>query len=124
MGMLDFNLSGRDTVLNYVFMEAMWDYAEDASSFATDGHIRYYDCDLNRNYGDSLLRNLKLVAQTYTFSQLEKDAAILLYRYVRPFRWTEIDEIEKVRIDTAKINSLFDWIENELTPEDIDFEHI
>lgn len=92
VGLIDFNLSGRETVLNYLFMEAMWDFKEDADCYQTDDHLRYYDRDLDRKYDDSLVRNLRVVRQTYTFSENEKKAAVLLYRYIRRFSDPVIDE--------------------------------
>ena len=122
-GLIDFNLSGRETVLNYLFMEAMWDFKEDADCLI-DGYWRWYDRDLDRKYDDSLVRNLRVVGQTYTFSESEKKAAVLLYRYIRPFNGPVVDELKEVRNDNAKVGMLLDWIEHQIIRDDLDFESI
>lgn len=122
VGLIDFNLSGRDTALNYMFMTSMWDFGEDAGFYAKDGQKRYYDAALDKKFDDSLLHNLKIAGQTYSFSQLEKETAILLYRYVRPFRWPQIDELKEARDDSERVSKLLDWVEYELTREDLGFE--
>lgn len=120
-GLIDFNLSGRETVLNYVLMEAMWDFAEDADFYAAGGKKRLYDAGLDRIYDESLFRNLKIVGRSYSFSPLEKDAAVLLYRYLRPFSDPIIEELEKAGSDKAKAGKLLGWIEYQLTRDDMDF---
>lgn len=123
-GLIDFNLSGRETVLNYLFMEAMWDFGEDAAFYAGDDQPRYFDRDLSRRFDESLRRNLRLACQTYPFSESEKKAAPLLYHYLRPFSDPVIEELKKARDDDVKIGMLLDWIENEITRTDMDFESI
>ena len=105
-------------------MEAMWDFKEGADYYLIDDHLRYYDRDLDRKYDDSLVRNLRVVGETYTFSESEKKAAIFLYRYIRPFNDPVVDELKKVGSDNAKVGMLLDWIENQIIRDDLDFESI
>lgn len=123
VGLIDFNLSGRETVINYLFMEAMWDFKEDADCLIKD-HSRFYDRALDHKYDDSLIRNLRIVSQIYTFSGREKEAAIFLYRYIRPFNGPVVDELKRVRNDNSEVNMLLDWIENQIIRDDLNFESI
>jgi hypothetical protein len=119
VGMLDFNLCGRDTILNYLFREAMVDFNEDVLE-ENDEKV-YYSAVTNDTAIKSLLNNISLVKRYYTFSTIEKESAILLYRYLRPFWWNPYHEICSVKDNTQKVEKILDWIENELTRNDIDF---
>lgn len=119
VGLLDFNLCGRDTLLNYLFREAMGDFDEDVPYEGDEKP--FYSEESSQKAVDSLLHNISVVKEVYTFSEIEKANAVLVYRYLRPFWWPINSELRNIQQDDAKLNALFNWIEHELTREDIDF---
>ena len=121
-GVLDFNLCGRDTILNYLFREAFVDFSENVTS-ESENKI-YYSEKLNEQSLQSFINNIQIAKETYSFSETEKKAAILIYRYLRPFWWERPREICRIKNDDEKVLKLLDWIKNELTRNDIDFNKI
>lgn len=112
MGILDFNLCGRDTVLNHLFREIFLEYD-------VRGNDIFYSKEANNITTELFLAKVRLVAEVYPLSKLEKSSAVLIYRYLRPFWWRPSHEIEKVKNDDQKVRQIFDWVENELTRTDI-----
>ncbi len=80
-----------------------------------------YSWKENEKATEMFLFSLRTAAQTYLFSKTEKDAAILLYRYLRPF-WRNGQEVKQVKNDSQKVSQILRWAEHELTRTDICFE--
>ena len=97
VGVFDFNLCGRDVFLNYLFREIHWQYDE-----------KY------------LLETLKKVSNVYCFSDLEKQAAPLLYRCLKPLWYTEIERLKAAGTDENAIRNCLDKTEK-LQTKEIDF---
>ncbi|MDE6925940.1 MAG: hypothetical protein K2P59_11885 [Acetatifactor sp.] len=114
VGMLDFNLCGRDTVLNHLFREILLEYDICKNDI-------FYSKEPNDRTTELFLSKVRLVAEAYPFSELEKSAAVLVYRYLRPFWWRPSHEIEKVKDDAEKVCRIFEWVENELARTDLVF---
>lgn len=114
VGMLDFNLCGRDTVLNHLFREILLEYDICKNDI-------FYSKEANDRTTELFLSKVRLVAEAYPFSELEKSAAVLVYRYLRPFWWRPSHEIEKVKDDAEKVCRIFEWVENELARTDLVF---
>jgi len=95
VGVFDFNLCGRDVFLNYLFREIHWQYDE-----------KY------------LLETLRKVSQVYCFSDLEKQAAPLLYRCLKPL-W-DIKALKDTGNDENAIQVELDNTE-ELQTKEIEF---
>lgn len=114
IGMLDFNLCGRDTVINYLFNEIMVECD-------CCGYDVFYSKEANDKTIKLFLAKIRLIADIYEFSEAEINAAILVYRYLKPFWWRPAHEIENVKEDEQKVLKIFEWVENELTRTDIDF---
>ncbi|MCM1542716.1 MAG: hypothetical protein NC121_15835 [Blautia sp.] len=112
VGMLDFNLCGRDTVLNYLFREILLEYD-------IHGNDIFYSQKANEETTALFLSKVRLAGETYPFSEAEKNAAPLVYRYLRPFWWRPSHEIKQVKDDARKVRCIFEWVENELTRTDI-----
>ena len=114
MGMLDFNLSGRDTVLNYLFRQIiiLYDFW---------GNDMFYDREAAEKTTECFLDAIKTAGEVYAFSEQEKACAILVYRYLRPFWWRPAQQIEKEKANPVKAEQLLNWVERELTRDDIDF---
>lgn len=94
VGVFDFNLCGRDVFLNYLFREIHWQYEE-----------------------EYLLKTLKIVSQVYCFSNLEKKAAPLLYRCLKPLWFTEIETLKRAGTDENAIQTSLDRVEELQTKE-------
>jgi len=97
VGIFDFNLCGRDVFLNYLFREIHYQY-----------ELQY------------LLDTLKNVSQIYSFSDLEKQAAPLLYRCLVPLWFTEIETLKEAGQDASKIQECLNRTE-ELQTKEINF---
>ena len=97
VGIFDFNLCGRDVFLNYLFREIHYQY-----------ELQY------------LLDTLKNVSQIYSFSDLEKQAAPLLYRCLVPLWFTERELLLEAGQDEEKIQKCLDRTE-ELQTKEIPF---
>ena len=81
----------------------------------------FYSKEANDRTTELFLSKVRLVAEAYPFSALEKRAAVLVYRYLRPFWWRPSHEIEKVKDDAEKVCRIFEWVENELARTDLVF---
>ena len=92
-GVMDFNLCGREVFLNYLMRE---------------------------NNSGSIPEALKISSEYYVFSEEEKQAALPLYRCLKPLWWTAVRELEDAGSDGEKIRKCLDEAEARLT-EDIDF---
>ena len=102
-GVLDFNLSGRETVLNMLFREALVNFEEDM--------LR--DRQLQEKAFSMFVENLGVIRRYYSFSPAEIEAAPLLYRYLRPFWWYTVRALEGSRGDPAGIGRVLTWMETE-----------
>lgn len=97
VGVFDFNLCGRDVFLNYLFREIHWQYNE-----------------------EYLLKTLRSINHVYIFSELEKRAAPMLYRCLKPLWFTEIEKLKAAKTDESAIQLCLDRTE-ELQTKEIDF---
>jgi len=86
-----------DVFLNYLFREIHYQY-----------ELQY------------LLDTLKNVSQIYSFSDLEKQAAPLLYRCLVPLWFTEIETLKEAGQDASKIQECLNRTE-ELQTKEINF---
>lgn len=113
-GVYDFNLGGREVYINYIIRQAPY-----VSTADTDSGLEANDTFLKR-----VFHALDIAKKVYHFSDLEKKAALLLYRCIRPLWWYAAEEIQEAGTDKEKIRKHLDVIEYEQTRE-IDFsEHM
>lgn len=75
VGVYDFNLCGKDVFLNYLFREI---------------YRGNYEEELK-----SILSALKTVSRIYKFSDIEKTAAPLLYRCIKPLWFTRVQDLKE-----------------------------
>ncbi len=99
-GVFDFNLCGRDVLLNYIFREIYW-----------------YD---DEQEIDLLRSAIAIIGKQYAFSQAEKDAALMIYRCVKPLWYTKLMRLKQAGGDLSAIQSCLEQTELALTRE-IDF---
>lgn len=93
-GVFDFNLCGRDVFLNYLFREIHWQYDE-----------------------QYLLDTLNRVRKVYAFSDLEIQAAPLLYRCLKPLWFPEVEALKSAGTDESAIQACLDRTEMLQTKE-------
>ncbi len=118
-GLIDFNLCGREPVLNYAVREALWAVYDRCLFGEDDSRLCYYDKSLDDIRIRSFLRNIGYVQETYTFSEAEREAFPILFRYMNSFWWQTLSEIGRIREDDEKIVKLLDWLEFQMTRDDI-----
>ena len=100
VGICDFNLSGKDEFLNYLFREIF------TGSF--DDELK------------EILKALRIVSKIYTFSEEEIEAAPLIYRCVKPLWYTRVEALKSFGSDYDKIQTCLNEMENAQIKE-IDF---
>ena len=109
-GVYDFNIGGREVFINYLIRQAPYVSTDDT----------YGSIDADDNFLKRVLHALDIVKKVYLFNDLEKEAAPLLYKCIRPLWWHASVELEEAGADDAKILRHLDQVEYEQT-RDIDF---
>lgn len=92
VGVIDFNLCGRDVLLNYLFREVYW-YAD------SESELQY------------ILHILSKIRKYYSFSDIEKQAAPLLYRCIKPLWHTAVDRLKAAGSNSQAVKSCLDATE-------------
>ncbi|WP_022780153.1 hypothetical protein [Butyrivibrio sp. AE3009] len=109
-GVYDFNIGGREVFINYLVRQAPYVSTDDT----------YGSIDVDDNFLKRVLHALDIVKKVYSFNDLEKKAAPLLYKCIRPLWWHASVELEEAGADDEKILRHLDAVEYEQT-RDIDF---
>lgn len=102
-GVYDFNIGGREVYINLLFRQ---------TPYVSNGKENLEEDD---NFAKSIIHGLQIVRRVYTFSELEKQAAPLLYKCIRPLWWYASVELKEAGGDREKIHALLDGIEYEQT---------
>ena len=118
-GLIDFNLCGKEPVLNYAVREALWAVSDNRLFGEQDSRLYFYDEALDELRIDLFLENMSYIRETYPFSPLEREIFPILFRYLNSFWWFHLDEIKLIREDDRKIGQLLDWLELQMTRDDI-----
>ncbi len=119
-GVFDFNLAGRDTVINAMMREFLADFYEDVlddPAFRGPYYKTFLEEDIHALATRSLLDNFRLAARYYAFTEEEKRAARLIYRYLRPFWWQPLNCLQRAGDDTDLVARLLAWIAREQQAE-------
>ena len=118
-GLIDFNLCGKEPVLNYAVRAALWRISDKRLYGENNRCLYFYDRGLDDLRNRLFLENISYIQENYRFSSFEKDVFPILFRYMNSFWWEHLSEIEAVREDDSKIEQLFDWLELQMTRDDI-----
>ena len=102
VGVYDFNLCGKDVLLNYLLREIRRPGIQDEL--------------------ESILLILKHICTVYHFSSIEKESAILLYRCIKPLWFTQVQKLKKAGSDRKAVQESLDQTEHMQTMK-IDFAH-
>ena len=113
-GLMDFNLAGRETYLNYLFREVPFVFGKEDSSSAPDKLS-----SLTREILQCILHAITVVRKDYPFSEAEKDLALPLFRCLFPLWFTSVEQLKEARGE-AEIRAALDDAELAQTM-DIDF---
>ena len=119
VGLIDFNLCGKEPILNYAVREALWGISDKRLFGEKDSRLYFYDSDLDELRIRLFLENMGYIQENYEFSEFEKDVFPILFRYMNSFWWFHLDEIKLIKDDESKITQLFDWLEHQMTRDDI-----
>lgn len=98
-GIYDFNLCGKDVFLNYLMRENFGDFEKEI---------------------EKIFKALEVSSKYYTFSEIEKELALPLYRCLKPLWFIRVQELKNVGDDREAIKKYLDNVEYYLT-KDIDF---
>lgn len=100
VGVCDFNLCGREVFLNYLFRETF-----------------HYDYKRELN---AIFLALKISSEYYRFSAAEKQAALMLYRCIKPLWFDKLERLKQLSGNPDAVRAYLHETENSLT-EEIDF---
>lgn len=114
VGLIDFNLSGTDTILNYAICECLYFITQDDIPNLTDQSF-LDQCD------NHLVEQLAAVNKHYKFSEQELEAINEHYNIVVPFRYPTIDLfLEELKENNGEyLDKMLEWIHYQLTRSDI-----
>ncbi|MBR3098269.1 MAG: hypothetical protein IKH18_01685 [Clostridia bacterium] len=99
VGICDFNLCGREVFLNYLMRENFDDFEPEL---------------------ESIKKALQIAARSYTFSDTEKQTALMLYRCLKPLWYTRLENLQEAKDDPEATRRCLDLTEKYQTM-DIDF---
>jgi hypothetical protein len=109
-GVYDFNLAGRDVYINYLFREIP--YVMITENFKITNSANFtIEC---------IMHGIKVSKRVYKFSEIERKAALLLYRCIKPLFYDAVENLKNAGDDFAAINKCLDETERIQTQE-IDF---
>ncbi|HIS70163.1 MAG TPA: hypothetical protein IAA58_12460 [Candidatus Gallacutalibacter stercoravium] len=121
MGVIDYNLAGKDTALNMFLSMILFEYSRHRKQAQDPGVLP----GLNKETQDSviaiMLQILRDIKKYYRFHELEAAAAPLLYKYIDTVTYEAIDTLETYADEEEKLHLLFDFMEYQLTNDTIDF---
>lgn len=100
VGIFDFNLAGRDEILNYLFREI-------------------YHGSLDEEL-EEILKALRVVSEIYTFSEAEIQAAPLIYRCLKPLWYSRVETLKFFNSDCERLQACLNDMESAQT-RNIDF---
>ena len=119
VGLIDFNLCGKETILNYSVREALWGVSDNRLFGEKDSRLYFYDKELDDLRIKLFLENIGYIQENYEFSELEREVFPILFRYMDSFWWFHLDEIKLIKDDESKVTQLLDWLEFQMTRKDI-----
>lgn len=120
IGLIDFNLSGTETILNYAFCESFC-YLEDDSEIDL-----LIDTEALKKRDEWTKQRLTWIGKYYKFTDAEKEAFNEYYNIVAPFRSpyhylfiSVLKNKEKYPEGRKYAGLILDWIEYQMTRDDV-----
>ncbi len=122
-GVIDFNLSGREPVLNYVTRLAMNCVYEKELFDEENDELYFFDERLDDVRCESIRRSLGVIGEIYEFSARERELFPVLFRYMNSFWWEHMHMIKRIKeqgsAGAEKADMLFAWLEHQMERDDI-----
>lgn len=119
VGLFDFNLCGKEKILNYAMREALWATYQSCLVDQDNNYIFYFDKKLDDIRMKSFLENMSYIQETYMFSDVERKAFPVLLRYINTFWWYSLSDLEFFSKDDHKVEKILDWFEFQMTRDDL-----
>ncbi|WP_165921290.1 hypothetical protein, partial [Paenibacillus albiflavus] len=114
VGIIDFNLSGTETILNYIICECLY-------FLRVDDLDKLGDWAFMKQCDEHLAKAMSAVTKHYELSQQELDVINDLYNIVAPFRFPTMHLfIKDLKANNGdKMDAMLEWIYYQLTRSDI-----
>ena len=119
VGLIDFNLCGKEPILNYAVREALWGITDNRLYGEKDSRLYFYDKELDDLRIKLFLENISYIQENYEFTDFEREVFPILFRYINSFWWFHLEEIKLIKDDNCKITKLLDWLEYQMMRDDI-----
>lgn len=119
VGLIDFNLCGKEKILNYAIHEAFFATYQKCLVNENNNYIFYFDKELDDIRMKTFLRNMSYIQETYTFNEDEKRAFPILLRYINTFWWYSLEDLKFFSSDKEKVEQILDWFEYQMTRDDL-----
>ncbi len=117
-GLIDFNLSGREPILNYTVREALWQsnyFGENEDGY--DSIEGYLEQEAPRM--KQFLHNLEMIGRAYSFTLQEREVFPILLRYLYSPWWGDISHIKAIHENTKKVEAYLSFLKIRMTRNDI-----
>lgn len=121
MGVIDYNLAGRDVVLNRFFSLLIFGCDIPRQLYHTPNILPKLNRETQNDVLQAVLSMLQYMKKHYTFCEQEIQAAPLLWKYITCVEYAQLAALEKHSGETDKLEKLFDYMEQEITRNDLDF---
>lgn len=118
-GVIDFNVCGREPVLNYAVREALMHIENSILFDKENNELYFYNNDFDEIRINSFLKNIGYIQEYYEFNKFEREVFPILFRYINLFWWEQVNAIRQISSDREKVKCLFDWLEYQMTRDDI-----
>lgn len=114
-GVIDFNTSGTETILNYALCESVPKITEDREL------ARLGEGAFRQQHDQILQRRLGYIQRHYTFTPQERAAFPKLYNVVVPFRWPTFCNFRRAvhQKQEKYYHAIIDWVWYQLTRTDL-----
>jgi hypothetical protein len=119
VGLIDFNLCGKEPILNYTVREALLGVSDKRLFGENGSRLYFYHKELDNLRIEMFLENMSYIQEHYEFTAFERNTFPILFRYINSFWWYHLDEIKLIREDDHKITQLLNWLEHQMTRDDI-----
>ncbi len=114
-GIMDFKLSGTETILNYALCECVASITgeSDLGELTSPEFLEQQDRILQRRMG--------FIKEHYDFSEAERQAYQRLYNMVVPFRWSSFAAFRRAvtRRQEEHYHDIVDWVAYQITRTDL-----
>ena len=97
VGLIDFNLCGKEPILNYTVREALWGVSDKRLFGENGSRLYFYDKESDNLRIKLFLENIGYIQENYRFSEFEKSVFPNLYRYMNSFCWISLNETTLIK---------------------------